>query len=778
MSEFNPYVEWLGIPEPGRPADHYALLGIDRFEDDQEVICRSADAQKSLVRSVRPGQHTAEWGKILDELDAAQKCLTAADEKTIYDGQLRQQPTAEESLLEKQGEQAATAGSAVAAESAEAENDRATPAMDSREPQPGPQPPRNLLPPGAEPPAGDEELFADEAEEADSRPVESMTKNILPPVFSEAAAATAPAGNSPEVSNSEPNPTAAENPAPIANPAPVVEAPADTASASTPLTTPPVNPAPIVEQKPDAANPIAAPGNPAGQLPSVPAPTSSLPPETERPTPNHGTPPTAKAHDDLLPPMAVSGANAGGAAPSPNAVPGAAAENTSAAKQPGTTDAAALEAEAWRELLDEFQQPNQPAASVAYQVPNTPAPGMPNSVQPAAAAGPVPIPVPTPVPTPAPPTGMPVPTGTAVPYGMPSNQPYGLAGTPPPANLAGQQFAGSTASATSGVATEPGPFGTSDPAPVVATDSPKSRKALAPKTTIPASTVVAVTVALLLLGWIVGEKYLLTSPSDEPAVTLAGGEDVPGANNSDTNGQNSRTAPTPHSATSGTKTDGGGLAPIPPPNQVSKQPNPLPVPVRPDPNPAADPPDPVPTRPDPTPVVPDPMPLPPNPTPIPAEPEPLPELSIGHLKKINFHLDEAKTLLTERDPNTARTMIRLAKQIAEEKRTGPHTEKIERMAMLTEFVGEFWSAVDNSIRDLAGQDLDVGSTVVHIQAVSQASISYRMAGRNFRKSRHEWPAGLVRAIAERWLEKEPQSSLFVGAFMAVEPRYGVEKGLV
>ena len=39
-----------------------------------------------------------------------------------------------------------------------------------------------------------------------------------------------------------------------------------------------------------------------------------------------------------------------------------------------------------------------------------------------------------------------------------------------------------------------------------------------------------------------------------------------------------------------------------------------------------------------------------------------------------------------------------------------------------------------------------------------------------------WRSSLrsVRAIAEHWLENKPKSKIFVGAFMAVDPSYGVE----
>mgnify|MGYP001446848472 CR=1 FL=1 len=38
MSDFDPYHKWLGIPPHDQPADHYRLLGIERFENDVDVI--------------------------------------------------------------------------------------------------------------------------------------------------------------------------------------------------------------------------------------------------------------------------------------------------------------------------------------------------------------------------------------------------------------------------------------------------------------------------------------------------------------------------------------------------------------------------------------------------------------------------------------------------------------------------------------------------------------------------------------------------------------------
>lgn len=156
-------------------------------------------------------------------------------------------------------------------------------------------------------------------------------------------------------------------------------------------------------------------------------------------------------------------------------------------------------------------------------------------------------------------------------------------------------------------------------------------------------------------------------------------------------------------------------------------------------------------------------------------PDPGPTLTAMQLKDFEWTLKEVRSHLAERDVYTAKALIGKAKELAKKGQPGAHTEKLERLELLAHYVDEFWGAVLDGLPDLEGKDLEVGSTVVHIQAVSQNTIAYRAQGQNFKKQRYEWPSGLVRAIAESWLEKKPKSKIFVGAFMAVDKSYGPEK---
>ena len=88
--EFDPYRKWLGIPPEDRPPNHYRLLGIAIFEDDQDVISNAADRQMSHVRTFQGGKNSQLSQKILNELSAAKVCLLNSATKQEYDDRLRE----------------------------------------------------------------------------------------------------------------------------------------------------------------------------------------------------------------------------------------------------------------------------------------------------------------------------------------------------------------------------------------------------------------------------------------------------------------------------------------------------------------------------------------------------------------------------------------------------------------------------------------------------------------------------------------------------------------
>lgn len=88
-SDFDPYLQWLGIRDPQRPPNFYRLLGVALFEEDPTILTNAADRQMAHVRTFQTGAHAAESQRILNELAAAKLCLLNAQRKAEYDAWLR-----------------------------------------------------------------------------------------------------------------------------------------------------------------------------------------------------------------------------------------------------------------------------------------------------------------------------------------------------------------------------------------------------------------------------------------------------------------------------------------------------------------------------------------------------------------------------------------------------------------------------------------------------------------------------------------------------------------
>jgi len=88
-SDFNAYHKWLGIPPHEQPPHHYRLLGIGLFEKNADVIASAADRQMAHVKSFQSGANAAISQKLLNEIAAARVCLLNAEQKTVYDANLR-----------------------------------------------------------------------------------------------------------------------------------------------------------------------------------------------------------------------------------------------------------------------------------------------------------------------------------------------------------------------------------------------------------------------------------------------------------------------------------------------------------------------------------------------------------------------------------------------------------------------------------------------------------------------------------------------------------------
>ena len=88
--QFDPYYQWLGIPQDERPINKYRLLALQVFESDEDVIANAADRQMAYIRTFQSGVHSAESQALLNELSSARVTLLNKESKAEYDHQLRQ----------------------------------------------------------------------------------------------------------------------------------------------------------------------------------------------------------------------------------------------------------------------------------------------------------------------------------------------------------------------------------------------------------------------------------------------------------------------------------------------------------------------------------------------------------------------------------------------------------------------------------------------------------------------------------------------------------------
>lgn len=89
MPDFDPYHKWLGISPENQPADHYRLLGVERFESDPDVIATAADQRMAHLRTFQAGARAELSQRLLNELASARVVLLNAQKKAAYDQELR-----------------------------------------------------------------------------------------------------------------------------------------------------------------------------------------------------------------------------------------------------------------------------------------------------------------------------------------------------------------------------------------------------------------------------------------------------------------------------------------------------------------------------------------------------------------------------------------------------------------------------------------------------------------------------------------------------------------
>ena len=88
-AEFDPYRELLGIETPGRPPDHYTLLGLKLFESDPQRIDAADTQRMGQLQDMANSELVDHSQRLLNEMSAARRCLLNAVQKVAYDETLR-----------------------------------------------------------------------------------------------------------------------------------------------------------------------------------------------------------------------------------------------------------------------------------------------------------------------------------------------------------------------------------------------------------------------------------------------------------------------------------------------------------------------------------------------------------------------------------------------------------------------------------------------------------------------------------------------------------------
>lgn len=87
--EFNPYRDWLGIPISELPADHYQLLGVERYEADPDRLQAAADQRMKTLRNFRVGRFADVSETLLNEIARAKICLLDPARRVEYEQELK-----------------------------------------------------------------------------------------------------------------------------------------------------------------------------------------------------------------------------------------------------------------------------------------------------------------------------------------------------------------------------------------------------------------------------------------------------------------------------------------------------------------------------------------------------------------------------------------------------------------------------------------------------------------------------------------------------------------
>lgn len=85
MEKIDLHQKWLGIPSTMRPLNHYFLLGLKLFEDDQNKIQRAYESRIILLKSKENGPFVELSQKLMADIGKAKVVLADPQKKSEYD---------------------------------------------------------------------------------------------------------------------------------------------------------------------------------------------------------------------------------------------------------------------------------------------------------------------------------------------------------------------------------------------------------------------------------------------------------------------------------------------------------------------------------------------------------------------------------------------------------------------------------------------------------------------------------------------------------------------
>ena len=95
---FDPYLEWLNIPPDRRPPNFYDLLGLRKYESDQQTIQHAARERSLIFEDLYDGPRSQRAKALNKEVLQAFQILSHPARKAAYDSRLRHLESTEQTI--------------------------------------------------------------------------------------------------------------------------------------------------------------------------------------------------------------------------------------------------------------------------------------------------------------------------------------------------------------------------------------------------------------------------------------------------------------------------------------------------------------------------------------------------------------------------------------------------------------------------------------------------------------------------------------------------------